>query len=285
MHALPLRLHQPAGDLGGTGFAQQLLDHTLGLGIVAFAEMVIANAPLGVGEIMGRPVMIAEGTPDFIVVVDGHRVVDAQVAQGLVDIAQVFFEGEFGGVHADHHQPLVTVLLGPGLDVRQAAQAVDAGVGPEVHQHHLALQSLGAERRGVEPLYRTVERRQLALDRERGAILPGVQHASGDHHRSVAWRLFAQPLNQRLLQAAGGRGRQAGQNAGVQPQGNGRHAREHRRPQALTQPLPHAQGTFHRREDLATQQQGQGQRGGGAGGIGQQQEGGADVRALQRRTR
>ena len=48
---------------------------------------------------------------------------------------------------ADHHKTLVLVLGGPGLHVGDRAQAVDAGVGPEVDQHHLALERIGGQRR------------------------------------------------------------------------------------------------------------------------------------------
>ena len=67
------------------------------------------------------------------------RIGDAEVLDGLADVATSLLEGELRRVHADHHQALILVLLGPGLDVGQRAQAVDAGVGPEVDQHDLAL--------------------------------------------------------------------------------------------------------------------------------------------------
>ena len=39
------------------------------------------------------------------------------------------------------------VFIGPRADVRQRAQAVDAGIGPEIDQHHLAFELRGRERR------------------------------------------------------------------------------------------------------------------------------------------
>ena len=42
----------------------------------ALAEVVVADAPLGVGEVQRRPVVVAERAPDRVVVVDRDRVVD-----------------------------------------------------------------------------------------------------------------------------------------------------------------------------------------------------------------
>ncbi|MCY1419176.1 hypothetical protein D9M71_347590 [compost metagenome] len=141
-------------------------------------------------------------------------------------------------MHADHHKALVAVLLGPGLDVRQAAQAVDAGVGPEIHQHHFTLQGLGAQRWGIEPLHRTIQRSQLPLDCKLGAVLPGFHHAAGGQHCPIGAWLYGQPIDQHLFQAARGSCRQFGQNSGVQPQGYGRDTGKHGCTQALAQPLP-----------------------------------------------
>ena len=55
----------------------------------------------------------------------------------------LFSNRELRRVHADHHQSLVLVLLGPGADIGQRAQPVDAGVGPEIDEHDLAAQAGG----------------------------------------------------------------------------------------------------------------------------------------------
>ncbi|MCY1178309.1 hypothetical protein D9M73_186550 [compost metagenome] len=115
--------------------------------------MVITNASLGVGKVMRRPVLVVEGAPDLELVIDGHRVVDAQVFHGLGDVADIAFEGKLRRMHADHHQALIAILLGPGFHIGQRAQAVDAGVSPEIHQHDLAFQGLGIEGWRVEPLH------------------------------------------------------------------------------------------------------------------------------------
>jgi len=82
-----------------------------------------------------------------VIVVDRHRIADAQVTDRAAHVGQVAFEGELRRVDADHHEALVAVLVRPGLDIGQGPQAVDAGVGPEIDHHDLAAQALGAQRR------------------------------------------------------------------------------------------------------------------------------------------
>jgi hypothetical protein len=54
-------------------------------------------------------------------------------------------------VHADHDQAAVLELFMPARDIRQRPQAVNAGVGPEIDQDHLAAQTTDRKRLGVEP--------------------------------------------------------------------------------------------------------------------------------------
>ena len=73
---------------------------------------------------------------------------------------------------ADDGEAVVAVLLVPCLQVGQRADAVDAGVGPEVDEHHpaLALRQPGDGERlavgGVEPLLRGAEVGRRAVVRE-----------------------------------------------------------------------------------------------------------------------
>ena len=55
-------------------------------------------------------------------------------------------EGELRGLHADDVEAVVVVALVPGLDVGERSLAVDARVGPEVDQHHVAAQRFQRER-------------------------------------------------------------------------------------------------------------------------------------------
>ena len=82
--------------------------------------------------------MVVEGAPDGVVAVDGDGVVDLEVLGGAADVVGVVFEVELGGVDADHGQPVIAVFLGPGADVGEGAEPVDAGVGPELDQDDAA---------------------------------------------------------------------------------------------------------------------------------------------------
>ena len=149
---------------GRSRLGQQLLDDHFRLLVFAFAEVMMPDAPLRVGEVQGGPVVVGEGTPDRVVVVDRDRVVDPHVAHGAADIAEVVLEAELGGVHPDHDQPVIGVFPGPGPEVGKLAEPVDAGVGPEVDQDDLPVQVGRRQRRRVEPPGRAVERRQFAFD-------------------------------------------------------------------------------------------------------------------------
>ncbi len=135
----------------GMRFGQQAPDRLLGLRVVAFAELVVAHAALRIDEVQRGPGLVAERLPDREVVVDGDGPVGVQVRQRLAHALRVVLELELGRVHADDDQALARVRAGPGAHVGQRAQAVDAGIGPEVDQHHLAAQALERERRRVEP--------------------------------------------------------------------------------------------------------------------------------------
>jgi len=59
--------------------AEQPLDHALGLLVTSFAEVLVADAAVGVDEVQRRPVVVVEGAPDCVVVVDGDLVVARSV--------------------------------------------------------------------------------------------------------------------------------------------------------------------------------------------------------------
>ena len=77
------------------------------------------DLPLRVGEVEARPVVVVEGTPYRIVVVDRDRVTDTHVLHGPADVVHVALERELRRVHADHHQPLAGILPGPGAQIRE----------------------------------------------------------------------------------------------------------------------------------------------------------------------
>jgi hypothetical protein len=136
---------------------------------------MVPELPLRVDEVEGRPVSVAEGIPDRVVVVDRDRIVDPQVSGGSAEVVEVVLDVELGRMDADHHQAVVLVPLGPGAEVGKLAEPVDAGVGPEVDQNGVAIQVGRCQWRRVEPAAGAEERRQLTLDRQ-------VDHESGRFH-------------------------------------------------------------------------------------------------------
>jgi hypothetical protein len=50
--------------------AEQPLDGALGLLVASFADVVVTDDAVGVDEVQRRPVVVVEGAPDFVVVVD-----------------------------------------------------------------------------------------------------------------------------------------------------------------------------------------------------------------------
>jgi hypothetical protein len=126
---------------------QQLLDHHFRLLVFAFAEVVMPYAPLRVGEVQGGPVVVVEGTPDRVVVVDRYRVVDPHVAYGAADVAEVVLEAELRRVYPDYDQSVIGVFPGPGSEVGKLAEPVDTGVGPEVDEDDLPAQVGRCQRR------------------------------------------------------------------------------------------------------------------------------------------
>jgi hypothetical protein len=99
----PLDGHELALD------AEQPLDHALGLLVAAFAEVVVADDPLGVDEVERGPIAVGEGVPDLVVVVDRDRVVDRPLPGRLAHQVDVVLEGELGRVDSDHDQAVLCV--------------------------------------------------------------------------------------------------------------------------------------------------------------------------------
>jgi hypothetical protein len=141
-----------------------LLKNHFGLSVLTLPKLMMSDLSLRVDEVEGWPVVVVEGTPDRVVVVDRDRVVDPQVRGGSADVVEVVLEVELGRVHADDHQSVILVLLGPRADIRKGAEPVDAGVGPEVDQDDASAQPGCRQWWRVEPLGRAGERRQQTFN-------------------------------------------------------------------------------------------------------------------------
>ena len=148
------------------GFDEQLADDPLRKLIFALAEMVVADPPFAIDEIMGGPEAVFERAPQPEVVIERDGIVDAELGNRLADIGGFPLEREFRRVDADDDQAMLGITIMPGADVWQGAQAIDAGIGPEIDQDDLAAKLLAGERLAVDPRAESVERGQRALDRE-----------------------------------------------------------------------------------------------------------------------
>jgi hypothetical protein len=107
--------------------------------------------------------VIVKGGPDLVVVVNRDRVVDTALSGRLPYAVDLVLERELRRVNPDDDQPVASVDLPPGPDVRLLAQPVDARECPEVDQDDAAAQLGGAEWLGVEPLSRPIERGHLQM--------------------------------------------------------------------------------------------------------------------------
>src|SRR5262249_55933898 len=116
--------------------------------VVTLAEAMVPNATLRVDEVKSGPVMVGEGAPDLIVVIDRDRPIDAHCPGGTLHVVEFVLKRELRRVHTNHHhESLVLVSLGPCAHERMRAQPVDACVSPELDKHDLAVQASRGERR------------------------------------------------------------------------------------------------------------------------------------------
>src|SRR5262249_7241778 len=85
---------------------------------------------------------------------DGNRVVNPERRGLRPHVGDDVLERELRGVHAHDDETVFGVPRVPRLDVGQGALAVDARIGPEVDQYHLAVQRADRQRLatgGVQP--------------------------------------------------------------------------------------------------------------------------------------
>ena len=125
---------------------------------------MVANASLRIDEIERRPVSVGKSVPYRKVVIDGDGIVDAHALGGAAHVIDVVLERKLGSVHADHHQPLILVFLGPGANIGQRAQPVDARIRPDVEHDHLSAEPIRRQGRRIQPRGRSVKRGDFTFD-------------------------------------------------------------------------------------------------------------------------
>jgi hypothetical protein len=165
-------------------------------GPVAGTE-AFAAAPTPTRRLAGRTSIRFHGAPYRMVVVDRHRIGDAEIVHGSADILHVPVERKLGCVDTEDDHPRVSAFVRPSPDVGQRAYTVDAGVGLETHQYDLAAQALGPPGRKVQP--RVAPERDGSAPPIGGEPLDGaigVAALAGWRRFSGACSMFAVPADE-----------------------------------------------------------------------------------------
>ena len=105
--------------------------------IFALAEVLVTNLPFRVDEVVSWPRLIMECVPDRIIVIQGNWIRDAKLVDCLLNIRQLFLDVELRRVDADHYEATVFVFFCPRPNIRNGADAVDAGVVPKIDEDNL----------------------------------------------------------------------------------------------------------------------------------------------------
>ncbi len=79
-----------------------------------------------------------------MLIVEHNRPADTEVSDGTLDIGRFFSKWKFRGVNADQREVIGLIAVVPFPQVGECAQAVDAGVIPNIKQQHMILASRGA---------------------------------------------------------------------------------------------------------------------------------------------
>src|SRR5215467_3684872 len=128
-------------DASGTAFDKQFLNEPFRLLVVALAEVVMAQSPLGVDKIESWPILVLECAPYREIIVDRDRIRQSHVLHGTANVIDIPLEWELGGVHPNHDQSEILVLLRPSANVWSCAQPVDAGIGPDIDEDDFSTQA------------------------------------------------------------------------------------------------------------------------------------------------
>jgi hypothetical protein len=96
---------------------------------------VVADVAVSIDDVERRPVVVVERVPEGVAVVDRDGVSDPEVTNSAAYVLDVALERELRGVDTDDDEPFVVVALGPGADVREGPESVDARVGPEISEY------------------------------------------------------------------------------------------------------------------------------------------------------
>ncbi len=133
------------------GLPKKFLNDFFAFAIRSLTEMAEAQVPFLIQNIFCGPATVGEKLPEFEVAIQNNWVGDAELVDGAFDVRLVLGKSELRCMHSDHSESQVHILLVPLLDVGQSANAVDAGVVPEIHEDDTTAQLAEAQRRRIQP--------------------------------------------------------------------------------------------------------------------------------------
>ena len=81
------------------------------------------DATLRIGDVERGPVLVGEGVPNGVVVVDRDRVLDLQLARCSSNVVDVVLDVELRRVHADDDEPVLGRTCSPTRGGRAACGA------------------------------------------------------------------------------------------------------------------------------------------------------------------
>src|SRR4030095_10301356 len=140
---------------------QEPPDHRLGLGVVALADVPVADNSLAIDQERRRPGPGTPALPDREIVVLHDRILDSELLRGVHHLAVRLFPEKLRRVHSDDREPFLLVTLVPAPQLRDNVLAVDSAVRPELHHHDPAAQARRGQGLAVDPpLPRHVRRRR-----------------------------------------------------------------------------------------------------------------------------
>src|SRR6185369_5345680 len=130
---------------------QQAPDHRLGLVVVPFPDVLIADHTLAVDQDRGRPGPDTPALPDRLLVVLHDRIPYAEFLRRVHDAPVRLLPEEFRRAHADDREAGFLVALVPTPQLRDHVLAIDSAERPELDQHDPAAQARCGQRIAVDP--------------------------------------------------------------------------------------------------------------------------------------
>src|SRR5215467_4760870 len=118
---------------------QQLADFLFHDPVVAFTEDAHHDLSLGIDEKPVRPSLGLVRLPDGALLVGDHRPWQMILLRSHANIVDVEADLELAIVHANHLKAIGVIFRVPALNYAEIADAIDAGVLPEIDEYDLAV--------------------------------------------------------------------------------------------------------------------------------------------------